>query len=280
MAVLRMRRRRPRVDAGGRARRPWRAAVAGAALLLCGASHSGSAKTPEVEVDLGALDSLPPPAGEPSRVIHLHPPVIAPQHPAATAPRSRAAATAPAKPAPRPAKAAAAEPEAPVPIPDPSRIPPPPHLAAAPPPPPPPAPSGPTAEAPAAVPTKTVAAIPEHAPDRPGATAPAPAAETVAQRLLFAAAATDLPADAKAELHALAKRLNADPHLYVQLLAYAGGEGDASQARRISLSRALAARSYLVDQGVDVNRVDIRPLGNRTEPGLPPDRVDLVTAER
>ena len=65
----------------------------------------------------------------------------------------------------------------------------------------------------------------------------------------------------------------------MQLVGYAGGETDASQARRISLSRALAARSYLVEQGVQIKQVDVRPLGNKTDPAAP-DRVDLVVAER
>jgi outer membrane protein OmpA-like peptidoglycan-associated protein len=103
---------------------------------------------------------------------------------------------------------------------------------------------------------------------------------TVTDQILFPADGVKLPDDAKAELDQLAKRLSADGHLYVQLVGYAGGEADASQARRISLSRALAARSYLVDQGVQIKQVDVRPLGNKTEPGMPPDRVDLVLAER
>lgn len=103
---------------------------------------------------------------------------------------------------------------------------------------------------------------------------------TVADQILFPADGVKLPDDAKSELDQLAKRLGADQHLYVQLVGYAGGEADASQARRISLSRALAARSYLVNQGVQIKQVDVRPLGNKTDPGMPPDRVDLVVAER
>ncbi len=85
---------------------------------------------------------------------------------------------------------------------------------------------------------------------------------------------------AKQGLDRLASRLSADGRLYVQLIAYAGGGGDASQARRLSLSRALAARSYLVDHGVEIKQIDVRPLGNKFDPGSAPDRIDLVIGQR
>jgi len=62
----------------------------------------------------------------------------------------------------------------------------------------------------------------------------------------------------------------------VQLLAYAEGSADtASQARRLSLSRALAVRAYLIDLGVRSTRMDVRALGPKTDDG-PADRVDVV----
>jgi len=62
-------------------------------------------------------------------------------------------------------------------------------------------------------------------------------------------------------------------------MAYAGGGGDASKARRLSLSRALAVRTYLIEQGIGSTRIDVRALGNAAEGG-PPDRVDLLMLSR
>jgi outer membrane protein OmpA-like peptidoglycan-associated protein len=60
-------------------------------------------------------------------------------------------------------------------------------------------------------------------------------------------------------------------------MAYASGDDDeARRARRISLSRALAVRAYLINKGVRSTRMDVRALGNKVE-GDPADRVDIVT---
>jgi outer membrane protein OmpA-like peptidoglycan-associated protein len=64
------------------------------------------------------------------------------------------------------------------------------------------------------------------------------------------------------------------------LLAYAKGtEDSASQARRLSLSRALAVRGYLIEQGVLPTRMDVRALGNKADDD-PRDRVDVELAQR
>ena len=66
----------------------------------------------------------------------------------------------------------------------------------------------------------------------------------------------------------------------VQLLAFAKAEGaDAPYvARRLSLERALAVRTYLVGKGIRGTRIDVRALG-ANGPG-PVDRVDVVGAGR
>ena len=70
-------------------------------------------------------------------------------------------------------------------------------------------------------------------------------------------------------------RLKADDQLRVQLMAYAGGAGlSASKARRLSLSRALTVRSFLIDNGVKSSRIDVRALGDKIPDG-PSNRVDL-----
>ena len=96
----------------------------------------------------------------------------------------------------------------------------------------------------------------------------------------FGANSSDLPTGADATLRDLASRLNADESLRLQVVAYADGTPEqASQARRLSLSRALTVRSFLIAQGVRSTRIDVRALGSRASDG-PADRVDLLIADR
>ena len=133
----------------------------------------------------------------------------------------------------------------------------------------PPPPEVETAEAPA-VPAA------ESGEPAPLTAALTPAAdEALAARVLFGAGSADLTADGKGELQKLAQSLNEDETLRVQLLAFASGDGDeANAARRLSLSRALVVRGYLIDQGIPSTRMQVRALGNKYESG-PPDRVDI-----
>jgi outer membrane protein OmpA-like peptidoglycan-associated protein len=95
-------------------------------------------------------------------------------------------------------------------------------------------------------------------------------------RLTFEPDSAVLSDAAKAQLGPLVEKLNSDYLLRVQVLAYAGGDDDASShARGISLARALAMRNYLTAQGVAMDRMDIKALGN-TAQEEPADRVDLV----
>jgi outer membrane protein OmpA-like peptidoglycan-associated protein len=95
-------------------------------------------------------------------------------------------------------------------------------------------------------------------------------------RVPFAAESAAIPEPAMPELDALAERLNADYLLRVQVLAYAAGDEDQStHARGVSLARALAMREYLAAQGVAMDRMDIRALGNSAQEE-PADRVDLI----
>lgn len=78
----------------------------------------------------------------------------------------------------------------------------------------------------------------------------------------------------------LASRMTEDATLEVQLLGYAGGDDDNNgKARRLSLSRALAVRSFLIDQGVRRTRIELRALGNKVPDGAP-DRVDIAVQKR
>lgn len=214
--------------------------------------------------------ALPPPAPAPVQPAPL-PAAPVPAQPAPTPPPAAAAPTAaptaqpgPAAPAPAPAPVPAAPaPAAPAPAP---------AVATAPP----AAPAAPAAApqpAPAAqAPATAVAALP--------ATAPPAAEELKNLRILFSGDAADIPVDTKPRLKALAARMAADENLRAQVRAYAGGaSGSPSTAQRLSLSRALAVRAFLIENGVRSTRIDVRALGNRSEGG-PPERVDIELVTR
>ena len=59
-------------------------------------------------------------------------------------------------------------------------------------------------------------------------------------------------------------------------VTFAGSAGSSpSEARRLSLSRALAIRSHLSSRGVSSLRAEIQALGDRSK-GQPADRADLI----
>jgi outer membrane protein OmpA-like peptidoglycan-associated protein len=94
----------------------------------------------------------------------------------------------------------------------------------------------------------------------------------------FAEGSADVADSYKPALQQLAFQLVADPAMRIRLVAYAGdGDGGEGRARRLSLSRALAIRSYLMRQGVQSTRMDVRALGASATSG-PVDRVDIIPA--
>lgn len=149
------------------------------------------------------------------------------------------------------------------------------------------------APTPAAAPAPAmVASVPTPAPVAKTEPAPAPqvaalpSASVVSAKgdtlsLMFADDQAKLPAGAHADLQALARRMEKDEGLGLQLLAYASGdESGASKARRLSLSRALEVRKFLMEQGVRSTRIEVRALGNKLEGSGPADRVDAVVVNR
>ena len=243
----------------------------------------------------------PPPAPPPAPAKAAAPP----PPPAPPAPAKAAAPPPPPAP-PAPAKAAAQPPPAPAPV----------KAEAPPPPPPPPAPA--KAEVPPAaasakpmqiarvdpppappVAEKPVQAVRVEPPPPPApvvappqlAALPKPAAPVAAGpafirkgdslAVVFPADDVHLPDAARGELDQVAHRLSKDEGLNLQLLAYADGDdSNASKARRLSLSRALEVRRYLMDQGVRSTRIEVRALGNKVEGSGPADRVDVVPTAR
>ena len=107
-----------------------------------------------------------------------------------------------------------------------------------------------------------------------------PVVPGTATRIMFAPEAAKLPAAAKRELKTLAAKIKKQEDLRLQLMAYAGKKTlSSSRARRLSLSRALAVRSYLIENGVRSTRIDVRALGNKSTEE-PPDRVDVIVIKR
>jgi outer membrane protein OmpA-like peptidoglycan-associated protein len=219
--------------------------------------------------------------GERSGPIRLHMPQprrsrVASAEPSAepsTAPKPAQPRPVEIKPAPKPAPA--------------------PKIAKAAPPPPPPAPS---AAAPDANPfggatdlsnvfgnkPKTAPKMASNAPP-PVKTAPAGPAtgnESLTKRsvILFAKDAPDPAKQALGALKFLAGDLNAamsTPNARVELQAFGGAKGDkGSDARRLSLKRALAIRQVLIEDGVSADRIDVRAMGGVEDTG-PTDRVDV-----
>ncbi|HLS69536.1 MAG TPA: OmpA family protein, partial [Kiloniellales bacterium] len=95
-------------------------------------------------------------------------------------------------------------------------------------------------------------------------------------RLEFGAGDVELTEPMQEQLLQVAQQLRDHEEERVQLLAYASGhEEDISQARRLSLARALAVRAFLLDQGIRSTRMDVRALA-RSEGNAPADRVDVV----
>ena len=77
------------------------------------------------------------------------------------------------------------------------------------------------------------------------------------------------------KLDAISAVMHTHSDVRITLTAYAdSGHATPREARRLSLSRALAIRDYLVAKGISSSRVDVRALGANVHSG-DPDRVDV-----
>jgi outer membrane protein OmpA-like peptidoglycan-associated protein len=219
------------------------------------------------QLDAPASPAPTPAAPQPgaSTAVPTPPPAVAP--PPAAPQQQMTAAAPPPVPAPKSQPKAT---KSTAPTPPPAVEPPKPAEAT-----PPPAAAAPPPAAQPAPPPNQQAAIPERAPTPPRAATPA-APESMEIR--FAAGDANLAEDGKARLDQLTDSLKANEASRLQLLAYAGEESP-SKARRLSLSRALAIRSYLIAKGIRSTRIDVRALGDQI-PGGNPNRVDLKITDR
>ena len=202
-------------------------------------------------------------------------------------------ASAPA-PAAKPTPAPVAKPQPAKPATDVASAPPAPTIASAPPPPPAvkpePKTSAPSASAsvppppPVAQPSTTIPSAAEPAREEKQTASLTGGSDIVepglATQVVFATDASKLPDDAKNVLQGLVKKIGESAELRIQLLAYAGGPSlSSSKARRLSLSRALSVRSFLIESGMRSTRIDVRALGNKTEEE-PVNRVDVNVVKR
>ena len=218
---------------------------------------------------------------EPPKVAAAKPPEPLITAPAPPAPKAVAKTTpkpVAKPPASKPMEKATAKPSQP-PTPAPQQ-----PAKAAPPPLPKPVVKKPTASMPAPPKAPVVAAKPkpESKAKEQAAVAPAPKETKTGQalRVTFGATASKLPAAAKNDLKALTKKIKGKDNLRLQLMAYAGGKSlSASKARRMSLSRALSVRSFLIENGVQSTRIDVRALGSKTTE-KPLNRVDVNIVKR
>jgi outer membrane protein OmpA-like peptidoglycan-associated protein len=100
-------------------------------------------------------------------------------------------------------------------------------------------------------------------------------------RVAFAPGARELADAGKSELRGVIDEMKKDQQLRLRLEGFAtGGDETGAEARRVSLSRALVVRSYLMDQGIASTRMDVyaRGLGQPDSP--PGDRVDVTVVRR
>lgn len=123
-----------------------------------------------------------------------------------------------------------------------------------------------------ATPEQQAAAETSKQPETPAQ----PAAEV---RIVYAPESDELPKESEAQLSALAEKMKSDEEMRIQVLAYASGTPEAeSKARRLSLSRGLNVRAFLINAGIRSTRIEIRALGLKLPDAGPADRVDIVPA--
>lgn len=129
--------------------------------------------------------------------------------------------------------------------------------------------------APPPAPQQQATAAPQPAPTRDGSSIK----QVRNVHINFAAGAAEPSADVAAALQSLAGSLTSELQEKsgrLLLQAFAGAPGDkSSEARRLSLKRALAVRQLLIDSGVPSDRIDVRAMGGTTDAGKP-DRVDVM----
>ena len=115
---------------------------------------------------------------------------------------------------------------------------------------------------------------PPVAADAPGEPSPIPGG----LRVTFGPDRADLNGATEQALRDFARTVKGNEQATINVVATAAGTADdPSTPRRLSLSRALAARSVLVNEGIASTRIYVRALGTNGPEG-PADRVDLTAS--
>jgi outer membrane protein OmpA-like peptidoglycan-associated protein len=128
---------------------------------------------------------------------------------------------------------------------------------------------------PATATVQATAPEPEPKSSRPAPNEPreAPPAVTPAVSVVFGANSAEISDRAKADLDRLAKTISEQRMSQVELRAFASGD-DPVDARKVALVRALAVRTYLIDQGVTA-RIEVGTFAP-TRNGKGSERVDVL----
>lgn len=128
--------------------------------------------------------------------------------------------------------------------------------------------------------TPPPAAQPAPPPPRVASLEPGGAELSKRNSILFAPGAEEPPAAALDSVKAMTASLTAalwSGTAHVQLEAFGGKPGDkSSDARRLSLKRALIVRQLLIDDGIPSERIVVRAMGGASDGA--PDRVDIFVA--
>lgn len=133
-------------------------------------------------------------------------------------------------------------------------------------------------EPPAPKPPAIAAVAPPPQPAPPPAQAapagprPPPPAGPAMASVQFNRESAEITGEARSELDRIAKSLNSQKQ--VEVRAYATGP-DPADARKMALARALAVRSYLIDQGVKI-RIEVGAFASENR-GPGSERVDILS---
>lgn len=93
--------------------------------------------------------------------------------------------------------------------------------------------------------------------------------------LNFIPAQTEMRAEEKEKIVALADKIKGDKEKRLKIISYASQvEEQSGSARRVSLQRAIAIRAVLIHSGIDSVRINVQAMGDRVEGGIV-DRADI-----
>ncbi|MBE1237249.1 hypothetical protein IHV25_06270 [Phaeovibrio sulfidiphilus] len=128
-----------------------------------------------------------------------------------------------------------------------------------------------------------VTAAPEPPAVDPAAGSSAAAPVEVAKAVVeYTPEATAIPESDVALLERFAALVleNGERRLLIQAYAGANDETGPNRARRVSLTRALAIRTFMLGRGVPGDRIEVRALGEQGARDGKPDRTDVIVMSR